>query len=222
MSDINELKLKDVEMIFCACGCWTKIPRIDKYGVERKYLKGHSTRKHSANSVEFIYCACGCGKTRTKTDRKGQYFKFIANHHNRGEHNTAWRGGKITHYSGYVQIWKPQHHFADHHGYIMEHRLVWEEHNKACLLPWGNVHHKNHVRNDNRIENLQGLMNSEHTRLHAKKNMANRICLECRSNKTYVRQKTGLAQWYTIPGTEQYLCNRCFCHRRRLQNKIAR
>ena len=154
------------EFIKCLCGCGKTITRIDKYKKIRKYVRGHSSRIHPINSVEFIYCACGCGKTRNKTDRKGQYFNFIENHHNRGKHNTAWKGGRTTHYAGYVQIWKPDHKFADHHGYVMEHRLIWEEHNKACLLPWGHIHHINHIKNDNDIKNLQGMTNSQHSRLH--------------------------------------------------------
>lgn len=49
---------------------------------------------------------------------------------------------------------------------IAEHRVLMEQHIGRELLPSEHVHHRNGIRHDNRIENLELLSRSEHSRLH--------------------------------------------------------
>ena len=46
------------------------------------------------------------------------------------------------------------------------HRHVMEQHIGRLLFDEEHVHHRNHIRTDNRIENLQILSSSEHGKLH--------------------------------------------------------
>lgn len=57
--------------------------------------------------------------------------------------------------SGYVLIFRPEHPNAQKRGTILEHVYVMSEHIGRPLLPNENIHHKNGVRCDNRIENLE-------------------------------------------------------------------
>lgn len=51
-------------------------------------------------------------------------------------------------------------------GWIQQHRIVMERHIGRKLHAWEVVHHKNEVKTDNRIENLEICEWSEHTRNH--------------------------------------------------------
>ena len=56
--------------------------------------------------------------------------------------------------AGYVYEWCPTHPFALY-GMVMQHRLVMETHLARFLARQERVHHRNHVRNDNRLDNLK-------------------------------------------------------------------
>jgi hypothetical protein len=76
-------------------------------------------------------------------------------------------GNKVIGRSGYIIIHCPKHpHTNKGHGYILEHRLVMENHLKRFLTTDEHIHHKNGNRQDNGIENLELHTNSEHRKIH--------------------------------------------------------
>lgn len=56
---------------------------------------------------------------------------------------------------GYVIVYKPGHPNSDSSGFIKEHTYVMSLQIKRALKKRENVHHKNGIRSDNRIENLE-------------------------------------------------------------------
>ena len=100
-------------------------------------------------------------KEKISLSKKGRYIG--ANHPN-------WKGGRHKSAAGYVLVWvDPKDFFfsmarkgtTGH--YVDEHRLIMAKHLNRCLLPWEVVHHKNGLRDDNRLENLELL---PHGRFH--------------------------------------------------------
>lgn len=67
-----------------------------------------------------------------------------------------WKGGKVER-RGYVLIWRPDHPSlaGTKRKYVAEHRLVMEASVGRLLERHEQVHHKNGIKHDNRIENLE-------------------------------------------------------------------
>lgn len=76
--------------------------------------------------------------------------------------------GHATTHNGYKLVKAPEGHpGADAKGYVREHRLVMEAHVGRYLAPGEVVHHIDHDKMNNAIENLQLTTLSEHAREHA-------------------------------------------------------
>ena len=82
--------------------------------------------------------------------------------------NTEHGGHKKQRTDGYIAVYLPTHEKSNKDGYIMEHILIMEQHIGRHLKDDEVVHHKNKVRNDNRIENLELMTFKEHAKFHLK------------------------------------------------------
>lgn len=115
----------------------------------------------------FVWHACiDCGKERWVQIRRGtpKYSRcppcaILHKKSHCGKNNPSWKGGKVRTAQGYIWIKLDHNDFfypmAQKSGYVLEHRLVMAKYLNRCLLSWETVHHKNLVRDDNRIENLE-------------------------------------------------------------------
>lgn len=133
----------------------------------------------------YIYQACAdCGKERWVAYRLKRKSAIVGKCLScslkgkiqpRGEQSHGWKGGRRRSRDGYIVITI----FPDNFFYsmgstrgvngrqVLEHRLVMAKSIGRCLQNWEVVHHKNGVKDDNRIENLElTCSNAEHIKNH--------------------------------------------------------
>lgn len=80
-----------------------------------------------------------------------------------------WKGGKSIDSNGYVCIRKPDHPKAMPNGYVKEHIMIMEQFLGRRLMSNEEIHHKNGIRDDNRIENLELHTTATHSEIEMKK-----------------------------------------------------
>lgn len=128
--------------------------------------------------------------------------------------NPNYKTGRYKDSQGYWHVLMPGYFSSNNDNYVREHIYVFQEKNKCCMLPWGDVHHIDSNKDNNMPWNIQGMMNKAHHRLHmignefGKKIEFDRKCSVCDSTETYIR-KDGNPHWYgnKIKG---YLCHNCY------------
>ena len=80
-----------------------------------------------------------------------------------GDTNPNWQWGRYEDKNGYIWVRIANHPGVNKMNQIAEHRLVMSEHLGRQLESYESVHHKNGIKSDNRIENLQVVVGRVHT-----------------------------------------------------------
>lgn len=130
--------------------------------IKRLYEEGYSLRKIArlfhVDGTTILY-----HMKKHKIKRRGrlavQTGKFGAAAQN-------WKGGRRLNSRGYYVCYAPDHPHA-RGKYVMEHRLKMEKKLGRYLDPKETVHHKNGIKTDNRLRNLELLPSrGAHQRIH--------------------------------------------------------
>ena len=87
--------------------------------------------------------------------------------HRRGSKHPKWNFGSIVSTEGYRKVRVGAgHRLADPNGYAYEHLLVWVGAGNSLPSKDEIIHHINHDKLDNRIENLWCVTRAEHNQHH--------------------------------------------------------
>ena len=110
----------------------------------------HSNLREKGNLWK---CQCECGNivelttSRLKYQKSCRCLKVC--------HKNYIRRTDLKQQDGYTLTYLPFHPRSNKSGMVLSHIIVMEEHLNRYLLSEETVHHKNGVRDDNRIENLE-------------------------------------------------------------------
>lgn len=83
-------------------------------------------------------------------------------------------GHTKKHNRGYELVYAPEHPNAHADGYVLKHTVVMERSIGRYLAPNEVVHHINHIRDDNRLENLELMDRHAHMAMHLKERKVQR------------------------------------------------
>lgn len=106
-----------------------------------------------------VTCQCDCGNIKDfsryyllkgKVNSCGCYYGRFDEFG-----NSKKRKIKVLNNHGYMTIYDPTHKRSDRNGYVREHILVMEDYLKRPVEKTEHIHHRNGIKTDNRIENLE-------------------------------------------------------------------
>ncbi len=127
---------------------------------------------------QYIWAICPiCGNGRWTNPRKGKpeskYCRNCFSKVYRGENSHSWKGGRFISCGGYANIYLSKEDeiyiaMTNKNRRVQEHRLVMAKHLGRCLQSYEIVHHKNGIKDDNRIENLELTIGRTHMSDHNK------------------------------------------------------
>ena len=128
---------------------------LEEYCVKRRSMSSIAKELHVSNIIISRYLDKYKIHKRTKSEQEQNVL------------NAGWKGGRLELKNGYVLIYAPDHPSANTKNYVYEHQLVVEEALDRYLRKGEVVHHIDFNKQNNDIENLVVLSNSDHARLHA-------------------------------------------------------
>lgn len=119
----------------------------------RWYRHGDVNRVGAWQLGPEVCTAAGCDRPHAARGYCTMHYQRFVKHGDSSYTQPPAAG--FTNRAGYRELYRPQDANSRTGGTVLEHRLVMAECLGRALLPGESVHHKNGVRDDNRVENLE-------------------------------------------------------------------
>jgi len=126
-----------------------------------KYLHKYNIPVRNSSQVQKLCIEQGRKTIKLKTGR--------------GKNNQNWQGGRHKDNWGYFIVYRPDHPKARMNGFILEHRLIWEEYHGRSIPDGWVVHHINGIKDDNSPENLLAVPMKNHSPVLTVKEVQKRL-----------------------------------------------
>lgn len=111
-------------IVHCKCECGNTIKNPDAWGRNRKFIHGHSSRKHK---IIKRPCKCGCGEIIITPDSNGREVLFKKSHSNIGSGSYLWKGedAKYGTKHDWVELWMGKPNLCSKCNTIESKRFMW-------------------------------------------------------------------------------------------------
>jgi len=129
-------------------------------------FKGHKWKESSKEKMRKRI------RKLMKTDC--EFTRYLFASRLKGKESPYWKGGRYLDSRGYVRLL-----VVGTGQYVQEHRVLMEKFIGRKLDINEVVHHKNEIKTDNRLSNLQILDRAEHVRGHAPHKRRRMHCPQC-------------------------------------------
>jgi len=206
LSEEHKAKLRTGVIVPCAwCGKEIYRTSYDFQHQKNQYCSrscsAHAQKNRPRKLAEYVCQNCGKVFERNPGREKFAQIKYCsrtcANEGRRGKGHGNWEGGRQKRGDGYIDIAASIvsdgfKNMVRTDGRVLEHRLVMAQHLGHCLQDFEVVHHKNGIRNDNRIENLELYPLYEHTGVTNGDRMIKRLKMENKRLRKIIKQSSGV------------------------------
>ena len=123
----------------------------NKQWLYAQYCEMHLSVSEIAENCEVDFTTISRWLEKFELRKKRPY-----NANRKGSHAGFWKGGRYKdNNSGYIWIYNPKHPSCNKKGYVLEHRLTMEKFIGRYLRSNEIIHHRNKVKDNNKIENLE-------------------------------------------------------------------
>lgn len=119
-----------------------------------------------------------------------------------------WKPRKVISKGEYNYVLLPEHPRATKNGYVLEHRVVMENHLGRLLRPNEIVHHKDGRKKHNVPSNLHVMKRGSHTRHHMLEHGLKTVVLRCPNCAKSFQRKSGNTHLASGRKTRATFCSR--------------